>query len=71
MTDLRPMPEAAASTVVWSSPLRRWAVRRLVLVARWYGLRVTHEHDGNLLHRLNLITVTGDPDRAPTRRRSR
>ncbi|MGR6922594.1 hypothetical protein ACU635_50785 [[Actinomadura] parvosata] len=48
--------------MVYSSPLRRWAIRRLVLVARWYGLTTTHEHDGNPLHRMHLLTATGHPD---------
>lgn len=58
----RPMPEAEGWALVYSSPLRRWAVRRLVLIGRAYGLKVTHEHDGSRLYRLNLITATGHPD---------
>lgn len=61
-TELAPTSETEGCAMVYSSPLRRWVVRRLVLVARWYGLRVAHEHDGNPLHRLNLIIVTGHPD---------
>lgn len=59
MTPAEKIPEAEGRTIVWSSPMRRWAIRRLVLVARWYGLQVTTEHDGKLLHRMNLITVKG------------
>ncbi|SDH66981.1 hypothetical protein SAMN05421505_12015 [Sinosporangium album] len=41
------------------SPRSRRTLRRIILCAGQCGLDVAVEHDGGLLHRLTLVTVTG------------